>query len=293
MKVMIKRNIENVKTLTYHPGFLGTGHQAAQIVGQQGFEYTDPFIVLMDDNLDLSGAELAGGAHPHAGVEIYTFVLEGNHEDAKKGNLEVMNSGTGVIHTEEIKGKIQSRVLQLWVALPPEKRQTKPSLQTIDVENVPLIKNERNEIRVYSGSSYGLTSPMQTNASVTIVDFKLRKYAVTNHILPASYNGLIFVTEGSVRIGDVEISQGQTAWLNKTDKDGDSEIVYKAGNEGVRFILYAGQPQYTPIVAHGPFVASSQEEISQLYKAYRSGELKHIRSYPTTYFSSKKGETMN
>jgi redox-sensitive bicupin YhaK (pirin superfamily) len=290
---MIQRRIENVKTLTYTQGFLGAGHQTAQIVGNQGFEYTDPFIVLMDDHLDLPGTEAAGGAHPHAGVEIYTFLLEGNSQEAQKGNLELMNSGTGVVHTEEIKARIQARVLQLWVALPPEKRWTEPSLQVIDIENVPLIKTEDYEIRVYSGRAYGLTSPLQSNTSIIIVDFSIAKNAETKQILPASYNGFVIVTEGSMRIEDMEIKKGQSAWLNRSNQNGSSEITYKAGNDGVKFVIYAGEPIKSPIVAHGPFVAGSQEDIARLHQSYRNSEMKHIRSYPAKYYTSKQGKTMN
>ena len=290
---MIQQRVENVSTLTYKQGFLGAGHQTAQILGNQGFDYTNPFIVLMDDHLDLPETEVAGGAHPHAGVEIYTFLLEGNSEEAKKGNLEVMNSGTGVVHTEEIKGKIRARVLQLWVALSPEKRLTEPSLQTIDIENVPVVKTEESEIRIYSGSAYGLKSPLDSHTSISIIDFDLQKDKEIKQIFPSSYNGFIIVIEGSLFIGDIEIKKEQSARLAIPYENGNSEITYTAGNRGARFIVYAGEPIQRQIVFHGPFVAGTQEDISKLYQSYKNGEMKHIRSYPAKYYTATPGKTMN
>lgn len=290
---MIQRKIEHVSFHPLQQGFLGAGHKAAQIVGGQGFGNTDPFIVLMDDQLNLPGTEIAGGQHPHGGLEIYTFVLDGNDEAFRKGNMELMTAGKGVIHTDEINGKVQIRFLQLWVSLPPEKRWTEPFLQRIDLENVPTIKIKDSEIRVYSGNAYGLTSPLKNNTPVTIVDFNLVENAETTQNIPSSYNGFILVTEGSVFVGNTEIKQGESGWLNKTEKGGESEITYKAGSGKTRFILYAGEPTKAPIVNHGPFVADTQDDILRFYKAYRNGEMKHIRTYPSKHFTSKHAKTMN
>ncbi|MFC4870669.1 pirin family protein [Negadavirga shengliensis] len=290
---MIQRKIEQVSNHSLQQGFLGTGHQAAQIVGSQGFEFTDPFVVLMDDQLNLPGTEIAGGQHPHAGIEIYTLVLEGNDEIFRKGNMELMTAGKGVVHADEIKEKTQVRILQLWVSLPPEKRWTAPFLQSIDLENVPTLKAKDSVIRVYSGNAFGLSSPLVNNTPITIVDFSLAENVeVTQHI-PSSYNGFIFVSEGSVFVGDTEIKANQSGWLNKSGQSGESEITYKAGNEGTRFVFYAGEPTNAPIVSHGPFVADTQDEIRGLYRAYRNGEMKHIKTHPSRHFTSKQGKTIN
>lgn len=290
---MIARKIENVSSHPLHQGFLGAGHQAAQIVGNQGFDYTDPFIVLMDDQLDLPGTEIAGGQHPHAGIEIYTFVLEGNDEIFRKGNMELMTAGKGVVHSEEIREKTHVRILQLWVALPPEKRWAEPFLQSIDSENVPTLKSNGNEIRVYSGSAFGLTSPLRNNTPIIIVDFNLEKNAEIKQSILSSYNGFIFVSEGSVFVGDTEIKASQSGWLSKTRQIGDSEITYKAGKEGARFVFYAGEPTKAPLVSHGPFIADTQDDILRLYQSYRNGEMKHIKTYPAEHFTSKQGKTIN
>lgn len=290
---MISRKIENVSSHPLQQGFLGTGHKAAQIVGNQDFGYTDPFIVLMDDQLNLPGTGIAGGQHPHAGIEIYTFVLDGNDEIFRKGNMELMTARKGVVHSEEIKEKTQVRVLQLWVALPPEKRWAEPFLQSIDLENVPTLKSNGNEIRVYSGSAFGLTSPLKNNTPIIIVDFNLEKNAeITQNIL-SSYNGFIFVSEGSVFVGDTEIKANQSGWLNKTGQGEDSEITYKAGKEGTRFVFYAGEPTKSPLVSHGPFIADTQDDILRFYQSYRNGEMKHIKTYTSEHFTSKQGKTIN
>ncbi|MDP9202580.1 MAG: pirin family protein [Gemmatimonadota bacterium] len=102
------------------PGFLGEGHTAVTVVDASEFARNDPFIVLMDDRLDLPDGREAGGAHPHSGFETVTFVLEGALRDRDEGTLGTgdvlwMTAGSGVIHNENVVPLGRSRVLQLWL----------------------------------------------------------------------------------------------------------------------------------------------------------------------------------
>ena len=45
------------------PGFVGPGHLAAPVVSPENFEMNDPFILLMDDHLDI-GDRPAGASAP-------------------------------------------------------------------------------------------------------------------------------------------------------------------------------------------------------------------------------------
>ena len=263
-----------------HPGFLGKGHIATAVIGGRSFAQNDPFILLMDDQVDLPGGEPAGGPHPHAGFETVTLILEGNGMGWETGSLEVMTAGSGIVHTEEITAETKVRILQLWLILPPEKRWAQPFWQELLLENVPTVKHDDMEIRVYSGSSQGLTSPLQNQTPFTLVDFQLNKNTSAKQELPAGYNGFVYVTNGSVTIGNKLITEGQTAWLEEPTDDAVTEVNFQTGDDSARFILYAGQPQNAPIVSHGPFIGDTQEDIARLYQAYRRGSLPHLNTLP-------------
>ena len=64
------------------PGFVGPGHLAAAVVSPENFEMNDPFILLMDDHLDI-GDRPVGGPHPHAGFETVTLILDGAQTRSK------------------------------------------------------------------------------------------------------------------------------------------------------------------------------------------------------------------
>ena len=72
------------------PGFVGPGHLAAPVVSLENFEMNDPFILLMDDHLDI-GDRQVGGPHPHAGFETVTLILDGAIFDRDEGGT--LNAG--------------------------------------------------------------------------------------------------------------------------------------------------------------------------------------------------------
>lgn len=277
---MKQRTIEHITTPQGHQGFLGDGHTAKALIDGKDFINTDPFIILMDDALNLPGGKPVGGAHPHAGFETVTLVLQGDGRDWHTGSLELMTAGKGIIHTEEIAAKTNMHILQLWLALPPEKRWIEPSWQQILLEDVPTLKTEQAEIRVYSGSSNGLHSPMQNHTPFTLVDFRVEKNAEITQEIPASYNGFIYVLEGDISVGKSKITQGQMAWLDKTNEVGESELLFKAGEQEARFVLYAGKPHKAPIVSYGPFIADMNKDIIRLYNEYHAGQMPHLNNLP-------------
>lgn len=46
------------------PGFIGEGHTAVEVLRPDALAASDPFVLLMDDRLEISAARQIGGAHP-------------------------------------------------------------------------------------------------------------------------------------------------------------------------------------------------------------------------------------
>jgi len=277
---MSQRTISKITQSHWHQGFLGTGHSASAVLDGMPYQDTDPFILFMDDKLNLPGGEPVGGAHPHAGFETLTLVLKGNDKDWKTGGFELMTAGKGIIHTEEITSKQDLHILQVWLVLPPEKRWSQPFWQKILVEDVPKIETENYQILVYSGTSNGLTSPMQNHTPLTLVDFRMNNNQTISQKLPNNYNGLIYVLNGAVQVGNKTIIAGQAGWLDKVKEDGNSEITFASKSDNTHFILFAALVHNTPVISHGPFIGDTMEDIARLYKEYRNGEMPHLDNLP-------------
>lgn len=276
----LQRTISKIIKSPWHQGFLGTGHRASAVLDGIPYQESDPFILFMDDKLNLPGGKPVGGAHPHAGFETLTLVLKGNEKDWKTGSFELMTAGSGIIHTEEITSEQNLHILQVWLALPPERRWTRPFWQKILLEDVPTVKNERFEIRVYSGSSNGLTSPIQNHTPLTLVDFRMKAIQNVAQELPANENGLIYLLNGAVRVGDKTIRAGQAGLLNKTNEIGNSELSFHSLADDTHFILYAAQPHKVSVVSRGPFIGDTLKDIARLYQEYRNGKMPHLNDLP-------------
>jgi quercetin 2,3-dioxygenase len=263
------------------PGFLGAGHVARSLI-QGDFADTDPFILLMDDMLDKKDDHPAGGPHPHAGFETVTLLLEGELGDdahgMKTGDLEMMTAGSGIIHTEIITKPTRLRILQLWLTLSKEERWTAPRIQSLSNSQVRKTSVDGLDIKLYSGSLTGISSPIKNHVPVIIADINVRATGSAILYLPASYTTFLYVLDGTLQIGDAkkQLRQREVGWLNRFDSAAESEVLISAAEAGVRFVLYSGEPQGDPIVSHGPFIGDTTEDISRLYREFRSGKMNHI-----------------
>ena len=283
--MIIKRKLVKIETPKGQPGFLGSGHTARPVVGGN-FSDTDPFIFLMDDILDKKDNNPVGGPHPHAGFETVTLLLEGEIGDADHkmhgGDFQMMTAGSGIVHTETIDKITKMRLLQLWLNLSKKDRWATPRVQDLPLERVPTLSENGVQIKLYSGSLSGLTSPVKNYVPIIIADVTIEPVITTIQQIPANFNTFLYVLKGSVKVGEDEklLSQEQVGWLNLVGNDQLSELKLKAGEKGVRFVLYAGKPSGESIISHGPFIADSSEDIHRLYQEYRQGEMQHISTVP-------------
>lgn len=281
----MNRKLNLVYTPSAQQGFLGPDHTAKAVLNRD-FSQTDPFIVLMDDFLDKKDTTPVGGPHPHAGFETVSLVLEGeigdNEYKMRAGDFQIMTAGSGVVHTETIEKKARMRLLQMWLTLPDKYRWVNPRLQHLSLRDVPVIVDEGSNIRVYSGSFAGVTSPIDNYVPLIVADIVMQPGTTAVHSLPGSFNTFLYMIEGEVKVGEEQSSldKDQVGWLDMLSSPGDSDLLLVAGDAGARFILYAAEPQHETIVSHGPFIAKTENEIRKLFKEYREGRMEHIYNLP-------------
>lgn len=270
------------------PGFMGVGHTAVPVVAPGEFELSDPFILLMDDRMELPPGHKAGEAHPHAGFETVTFVVEGEIRDRDEGTLRTgdvlwMTAGSGVIHNEDSEPLGRSRILQLWLKLPSNDRWVAPRFAYVARESAPVRNEPGVKARVYSGRSGAAQSATHNYVPVTMVDIGLDAHAQFDQELPASYNGFVYVLAGDVVAGGqgrVHLNTGQVGWLEVVDADAaPSALRLIAGEHGARVVLYAGEPQRVPIVIHGPFVGESRADLLRISREYVAGRIPRLSEF--------------
>jgi redox-sensitive bicupin YhaK (pirin superfamily) len=256
------------------PGFIGPGHTAVEVLSPDDISHSDPFVLLMDDRLDIPRRRQIGAAHPHAGLETVTLVLEGTLEDRDEGQLAPgdliwMTAGRGIIHSEAVEVQGRSRILQLWIALPARDRTLAPGFEIVRRDEVPVVQQPGVEARLYSGASGTLRSTTRNRVPVTLLDLSLEAGAAFQQELPPSYNGFFYVVDGEVMVGTTRVAAGQVGWLAPAESP---DLSITAGSQAARLVLYAGEPIGEPLVQQGPFVAGSRQEIVQFHRSYQAGQ---------------------
>jgi redox-sensitive bicupin YhaK (pirin superfamily) len=116
--------------------------------------------------------------HPHRGLEIYTWVLEGTlyHEDTTggagditAGELQRMFSGDYIEHQELNRSDVPARVIQIWFIADPEHRGLAPHYQQVKQNALP--SRQLGDATVYNliGDGSPVEQHMQGRLTATTV----------------------------------------------------------------------------------------------------------------------------
>jgi quercetin 2,3-dioxygenase len=272
---MSTRSLSRIDTpATPAPGGIGLGHTAVKVVQPTALDSSDPFVLLQDDRFDFAIRRRLGGAHPHAGLETVTLILEGTLHDRDAGDLEAgdaiwMSAGGGVIHDEDVQAVGRLRILQLWIALPKRDRALKPHFEIIHRNAAPVIRLAGAEAVLYSGTSGPAIPTTRSRVPTTMIDLSLEPNATFEQDLPPAFNGFFYVLDGGVQVAGDAIASSQVGWLAPSSS---RELVISAQENGARLVLYAGQPLGEPMTQEGPFVAGSPSEIIDFNRRFGAGE---------------------
>jgi len=248
-----------------------------------GLDQLDPFLFLNHHGPQTYAPGNHGlpfGPHPHRGFETVTFILEGSlaHSDSgghesiiEAGGVQWMTAGSGLIHAELSPAAFKRdggamEILQLWVNLPGRLKMTAPRYTGLQRDAIPSVDIAGARLNLISGAFGGLTGPV---TSLTGVFMATSTIPAGGHIaLPAPKGRQIFlyIVRGRVRIGDIEVDRWHLAELND---DGDRVLVEALADS---LILYGhADPIGEPVVAHGPFVMNTQQEIAEAVRDYQAG----------------------
>ena len=262
----------------------------------------DPFLLLDDFRSDNPADYRAGFPwHPHRGIETITYVLAGavEHQDSLgnkgllgSGDIQWMTAGSGILHQEMPQGDPRGSMhgFQLWANLPASLKMTKPRYQDVPARDVPeVVEDDGTTIRVLCGSFGGKTGPVEGIAAdpryldVSVPAGRRKRLAVDVAQRAFAY---VFSGSGSFRDASeprgvvTEPIAGPAATSGHSEDaanrslvmfDRGDEVVVRAGEQGIRFLLVSGRPIEEPIAWYGPIVMNTEEELLQAQRELQNG----------------------
>ncbi len=155
-------------------------------------------------NDDIVAEGMGFSKHPHENMEIISIPLEGDleHKDSmgnttviKKGDIQIMSAGTGIVHSEYNKNKDKKvKFLQIWLF--PNQKNVTPRYDQISL-NENDRRNNLQQILSPSPEDDGVWINQNAWFHLGILD----KSFVTHYQLKNSNNGVYaFVISGSISI---------------------------------------------------------------------------------------------
>ncbi|MDR9457200.1 MAG: pirin family protein [Salegentibacter sp.] len=244
----------------------------------------DPFIFLNHHGPQTykpNNKGLPFGPHPHRGMETVTFILDGDisHKDSGgnesiigAGGVQWMTAGSGLIHAEVSSEKFKEKggdleILQLWVNLPARLKKTEPWYKGIQKNKIPIKEFDGGRAQVVSGEFLGTKGAFQPETGINLAMLFLEKGAKLQLKVPAIHNIFFYVIKG-----ELQVNNQQAMELHLVDFGNDSEELQIEAIEDSTLLFGHAKPFDEPVVARGPFVMNTIEEINQAYKDYQSGK---------------------
>lgn len=200
--------------------------------------------------------------HPHIGIQTVSWLLEGEvvHHDSigcegvvRPGGVNVMTSGRGIAHAEETPASNAGKLngVQLWIALPDASRNIEPSFQ--HVPEVPVTNVGAGEVRVFTGSAFGVVSPARRFSELVGAD--ISAHDETTLPLDPAYEYGIFTLDGA---------GANTLYYLPA---GSSELELKKQ----RVLLLGGRPFEEQVLMWWNFVARTCDEIAAAREDWQAG----------------------
>jgi quercetin 2,3-dioxygenase len=246
-------------------------------------DHIDPFLFLNHhgpQTYPTPNRGLPFGPHPHRGFETVTFILDGDiaHRDTgghesviEAGGVQWMTAGRGLVHMETSSEAFKRRgggmeCLQLWVNLPASLKMTAPRYTGLQRQHIPEIRSDGTTIRAISGHWGEAKAAIEPLYDIAIAEVYFDAGARKTFTVAAGRNIFFYVARGNVEANGQAAHQFQLVEFGS-----EGEEITVTAHSAAMILLGHAAPFNEPIVAHGPFVMNTREEIVAAFEDYQRG----------------------
>ena len=274
----IERSVDRVHGVTAM-GADGQVDKKALVIPPGYWDLFDPFLMLAEDWFSTPGFSW----HPHRGIETVTVVLDGalEHGDSHgnsgvltPGDIQWMTAGAGIVHRELAYRNEFVHSLQLWVNLPSTAKMVDSRYQDLRADTLTPVVGDGASVQLISGHHGELAGPAENHHPVTGMHLTVEPGRALDVPLPADQRAFVYLLAGRLVAGveGTPLEAGEVAWSDPVD--GTTSTLHLEAPEGdapAAAILFSGRPLGEPVVARGPFVMNTAQEIEDAYRDFRAG----------------------
>lgn len=249
----------------------------------------DPFLLLHHGAFKFSNQSKAIhqgiGPHPHRGFTPVTFVIDGevhhrdsrgNNQIAKKGEVQWMHAGAGIVHSERPSQALTERngsheIIQLWINSPASSKMEAPTYQYIPEAHIPIFSSKDTTVatKVISGHQRDKEGPITSVSEVLVLWGNTQGNGEETYTIPEGYNSMLYLISGTIKLSGYGIVEEKTLVVFEQRKE---TITVNASNDA-SFLVLAGLPINEKLVQQGPFVMNSETEILEAMRDYQMGKM--------------------
>lgn len=221
------------------------------------------------------GKGLHVGAHPHIGLQTFTWLIEGEvlHRDSlgneqliRPGQVNLMTAGHGIAHTEDsLHDGVRLHAAQLWIALPPEHQDCAPAFD--HYPTLPQWREGGAELTLLAGRYGQRTAPARIHSALVGIDIACDEASALTLALDPGFEYGLMALVGDLKIDGETIRTDELAYLGK----GRGEL-HLALPAGARVLFLGGEPFDEPVQMWWNFVGFSRADIAQAQAAWERGD---------------------
>lgn len=278
------------RVITAHRQLEGAGFAVFRPFPTDGFDMLDPFLMLDEKEPKTYAPGEAKGApdHPHRGFETVSYVLDGEteHSDSlgnrgiiRKGDVQWMTAGDGIVHCEMPSRRIQveggrTHGFQLWVNLPAELKRTRPRYQSLTAAEIPTVSGDGWNAVVIAGEVLGASGPAATHTPIIYTHLTIEPGTALSVEIPADHQAGLYLFAGSASVG----ARSRTVETHQlavfAPGSGALAITVPSDSAEVgQMLLMGGRPLGEPVARHGPFVMNNRSELIEAIEDYQAGRM--------------------
>jgi redox-sensitive bicupin YhaK (pirin superfamily) len=225
------------------------------------------------------------GAHPHRGIATLTYILDGegehfdsrgNHAKVFSGGVQWMKAGNGIIHDETMNPDSQTdnslmHGFQFWINLPAKVKKEDPEYLSVNANEVPQMQLGENSgwLKVIVGTYENLVSKIPNYSKQYLYHIHLNRGKTFSMPTEKGLEYAVYLPQHRITINDTKFDAGNFVEFDR--EEGTIEITNTA-TTAADIILFGGEKYTEPIIAEGPFVMNTQQEIVEAYNDFHSGK---------------------